>query len=97
MRPTRYLIEYTSRDLWEELHRAPGPPPHSDEFRVHCDARTERDARRQAHELLRVWEFSQPQISRRIVMRNRKDIGCPDSWDWSLEPVSLDALEEDAR
>ncbi len=80
-RPTRYVIAYTDRRLWEALHRVRGEPADPTAFRYYLDVRTLRDARSEAKRLLGEWKFAQPCIKRRV---HTIKVG-PDSWDYWLE------------
>lgn len=83
-RPTRYIIEYTDRKRWEELHRAPHAEPADPvDFRAFADAKTLIAARKEAARLLAEWEFAQPVIYRR-------DPITPVAWDYGLVSVDDD-------
>ena len=81
-RPTLYVIEYTPRQRWEELHRVGDYPADPPDFRDYLDARTLRLARKEQERLLAEWEFSQPHIFKRTHITAV-------SWDYSMEDVEI--------
>ncbi len=81
IRPPLYIMEYTDRQRWEELHRTGDEPADPTDFRDYADARTLREARRFAQRLLKQWEFAQPLISRRVAFIERHG----GMWDYSSE------------
>ena len=85
--PTKYIIEYTHRRTWEQLHRVPGEPADPLDYRRYMDVRTLRLARKEVKYLLQEWEFAQPVISRRCSIM-------PVQWDWSTTKIS-DKDDED--
>ncbi len=84
VRPPLYFIEYTDRQVWENLHRTGEEPAESSDFRAYMDTRTIREARAAAHRLLAQWEFAQPCISRRVAFIERHG----GMWDYSSEEVA---------
>ncbi len=84
IRPSRYFVEYTDRERWEELHRTGDYPTDTVDFRVYQDTRTLREARSLVRRLLKQWEFAQPFISRRTYVIERHG----GMWDYSSEGVA---------
>jgi hypothetical protein len=84
VKPTRYVIEYTDRQLWEKLHRAPNTEQADPvDFRVFLDVKTLKTARKEVVRLLEKWPFAQPTIHRRTDVRAV-------SWDYCMVQVSDD-------
>ena len=86
-RPTLYFIEYTERQTWEKLHRVPGEPADREDFRRYLDARTLKEARKEAKRLLDAWPFAQPIIFRRTDVT---------AVQWDYSSVHVDEADETA-